>query len=73
MDIDGLSSIRLHRQQNELGRPHAGRADSPPRRGRLDPLYKKPWTHMERVTWMMAPQGAFDRELLHEFFSGMEQ
>lgn len=34
--------------------------------------YKKPWTHMETVSWMMAQQGAFDRELLHEFFSSME-
>jgi putative nucleotidyltransferase with HDIG domain len=34
--------------------------------------YKKPWTHMETVSWMMARQGAFDRELLHEFFSSME-
>ena len=34
--------------------------------------YKKPWSHMDAVTWMMAQQGAFDRELLHEFFSSME-
>jgi putative nucleotidyltransferase with HDIG domain len=34
--------------------------------------YKKPWTHMDAVNFMMAQQGAFDRELLHEFFSSME-
>lgn len=34
--------------------------------------YKKPWTHGDAVKWMMAQQGAFDRELLHEFFSSME-
>ncbi|MDB5555880.1 MAG: phosphohydrolase [Rhizobium sp.] len=34
--------------------------------------YKKPWSHMDAVNWMMAQQGAFDRELLHEFFSSME-
>lgn len=35
--------------------------------------YKKPWTHAEAVAWMLAQRGAFDRELLHEFFSSMEQ
>lgn len=34
--------------------------------------YKKPWSHMDAVNWMMAQQGAFDREILHEFFSSME-
>lgn len=34
--------------------------------------YKKPWTHADAVQFMMAQQGAFDRELLHEFFSCME-
>jgi putative nucleotidyltransferase with HDIG domain len=34
--------------------------------------YKKPWTHMDAVNWMMGQQGAFDREILHEFFSSME-
>jgi putative nucleotidyltransferase with HDIG domain len=34
--------------------------------------YKKPWTHTDAVNFMMAQQGAFDRELLHEFFSSME-
>jgi len=34
--------------------------------------YKTPWSHMDAVNWMMAQQGAFDRELLHEFFSSME-
>jgi len=35
--------------------------------------YKKPWTHADAVAWMLAQRGAFDRELLHEFFSSMEQ
>ena len=34
--------------------------------------YKKPWTHADAVKWMMSQQGAFDRELLHEFFTSME-
>lgn len=34
--------------------------------------YKQPWSHMDAVNWMMAQQGAFDREILHEFFSSME-
>ena len=34
--------------------------------------YKKPWTHADAVKWMMAQHGAFDRELMHEFFSSME-
>ncbi|MGV3549449.1 HD-GYP domain-containing protein [Rhizobium sp.] len=34
--------------------------------------YKRPWTHRDAVDFMMEQQGAFDRELLHEFFSSME-